>query len=345
MDAGAIVVGKTNLDQFATGLVGTRSPYGVCQNAYNPEYISGGSSSGSAVAVAGGLVSFSLGTDTAGSGRVPAAFNNIVGLKPTLGLVSASGVVPACRSIDCVSIFSGTCAEAELVLKVVAGTDPTDAFSRAASPTSAQVLPLESLRIGIPDQLNFFGNRDAESLFKAACDRVRKMGASIVTIDYAPFRRAGELLYDGPWVAERLLTPGNLLHENPEALRPEIRSILQSGSRYSATDAFRGWYQLAEFRRQAREHWTRMDALLVPTTGTIYRIKEIEADPIQLNRNLGLYTTFVNLLDLSALAVPAGLLPSGLPWGVTFIAPPFHEARLLELGAAFHNHVLSEGQS
>ena len=342
VDAGAIMVGKTNLDQFATGLVGTRSPYGICQNAFDPAWISGGSSSGSAVAVAAGLVPFSLGTDTAGSGRVPAAFNNLVGLKPTRGLVSAAGVVPACRSLDCVSIFASTCADAQLVLDLITGPDSADPLSR---PGPVAKLPgSHPLRIGLPDKLEFFGNGEAESLFESAVNRVRKIGGQIIPIDFSPFLRAGELLYSGPWVVERTLAAGPLLDKNSDALRPELRSILQDAAGYTAADVFDGMHTLAGFRRQADEQWARMDMLLAPTAPTIYRISEVEADPMRLNRNLGYYTTFVNLLDLCALAIPAGFLSTGLPWGVTFIAPAFQDGRLLPFAAAFHANLLSENK-
>ncbi|HUO09364.1 MAG TPA: allophanate hydrolase [Phycisphaerae bacterium] len=337
-DAGAIVVGKTNLDQFATGLVGTRSPYGACQNAIKPEYISGGSSAGSAVAVAGDLVSFSLGTDTAGSGRVPASFNNLVGLKPTRGLLSTTGVVPACRTLDCVSIFSKTCEEAEQVLSIAAGFDPLDPLSRSDPKTDGCESFGVGLRVGIPAaaQLEFFGNQEAADLFQQAITRTKQLGATITEIDYTPFAKTAALLYEGPWVAERLLAAGKLLHENPDALRPELRAILSGATRYTAADVFSAQVQLAALRRDADAQWQEMDIMLLPTTGTIYKIAEVDANPLQLNKNLGYYTNFVNLLDLSAVAVPNGLLSSGLPMGITFLAPAFSEKRLLHIGSAFH---------
>lgn len=341
-DAGAIVVGKTNLDQFATGLVGTRSPYGVCENAFDPEWISGGSSSGSAVAVASGLVSFALGTDTAGSGRVPASFNRLVGLKPTRGLIGASGVVPACRTLDCVSIFANSCADAASVLEVMAGRDSADPFSRAEQ--AGPHIPGASFRCGIPiiEQLEFFGNFGAAALYRDAIDRVTAMGGTIVEIDFQPFRDAADLLYDGPWVEERLIATTPLLRNNPSALRPELRTILEAADRFTATDVFKGFYKLAELRQKADAQWTQMDVLMLPTTGTIYTIAEVEADPLELNRNLGYYTNFANLLDLAAVAVPNGFLATGLPMGVTFLAPAFTDYALLKLGAAFHASVLKE---
>ena len=207
--AGAIVVGKTNLDQFATGLVGTRSPYGACENSIDPEYISGGSSAGSAVAVAQGLVSFSLGTDTAGSGRVPAAFNNLVGLKPTRGVLSTAGVVPACRTLDCVSIFARSCGDAELVLSVAAGEDLSDPLSRAVPKGVGSVME-GAFRCGVPaeGQLEFFGNSEAAGLFQRGVERAKQVGAEIVAIDYSPFARTAALLYEGPWIVERLQAAG-----------------------------------------------------------------------------------------------------------------------------------------
>ena len=245
VEAGAIVVGKTNMDQFATGLVGTRSPYGNCENAFNSQYISGGSSSGSAVAVAGGLCSFSLGTDTAGSGRVPAAFNNIVGLKPTRGLISTAGVVPACRSLDCVSVFAHSCADAQAVMEVAAGPDSSDELSRVGSTKGRAAGPL---RVGVPDHLEFFGNHDASAMFKAAVARVEAMGAQVFPIHFKAFSQAGDLLYDGAWVAERLLTAGELLRENPETLQPEIRAILHKAESLTAVDAFESMHKLAVYR-------------------------------------------------------------------------------------------------
>jgi allophanate hydrolase len=343
-DAGAIVVGKTNLDQFATGLVGTRSPYGACENAFDPAYIAGGSSSGSAVAVAAGLVSFSLGTDTAGSGRVPAAFNSVVGLKPTRGRISAAGVVPACRSLDCVSIFTNDCADAELLLRVAAGDEDADPLSRPVPPASAAPKELSDIRCGVPrpEQLEFFGDRGAATLFAAAVDRARAVGVEIVQIDFSPFREAAKLLYDGPWLAERLEAAGTLLRECPDAVRPELRAILKDADRFSAADVFRAQRTLAGLRRAAANEWGRMEVLLLPTAGTIYRIAEVEADPLRLNRNLGHYTNFVNLMDLCGVAVPAGFLPAGVPMGVTFLAPAFEESVVLRIGAAFHARLLAE---
>jgi allophanate hydrolase len=333
--AGAVPVGKTNLDQFATGLVGVRSPYGVPVNPFGREFIPGGSSSGSAVAVAAGLCDFALGTDTAGSGRVPASFNNLVGLKPTKGLLSTRGVVPACRSLDCVSIFTRTVGSAAEVLAVAAGYDAGDPFSRPARPPVAD--EKWPPRLGVPraDQLEFFGNAGAARLFAAAVARWRDFGATIVEIDYAPFAAAARLLYEGPWVAERYAAIKDFIERRPDALHPVTRRIIEGAKPLTATAAFEAGYRLAELRRQAETVWEHIDALLTPTAGTIYTLAEVAADPIRLNSNLGHYTNHFNLFDLCGLAVPAGFLPNGLPWGVTLSAPAFCDDRLLRLGAKF----------
>ncbi len=337
--AGAIVIGKTNLDQFATGLVGVRSPYGAPSSVFHPDYISGGSSSGSAVAVAAGLVSFALGTDTAGSGRVPAAFNNLVGWKPTKGLVSTRGLVPACRSLDCVSVFTLTCADATDVAAVVSGYDATDPYSRPApvGTAAAPALPA-AFRFGVPrsTQLEFFGDTAAANLYAAALARLRALGGQPVEIDFTPFAATAALLYAGPWVAERLaaITPFADLH--PEALHPVTAKIIGAARGLAAVEAFRAFYNLEELRRAAAAEWARMDVLLLPTTPTIYTHAEVAAEPVLLNSRLGTYTNFVNLLDLSALAVPAGFRPDGLPLGVTLMAPAFGDSALLALGARLH---------
>ncbi len=327
IDAGAILIGKTNMDQFATGLVGTRSPYGAVPNAFNPEFISAGSSSGSAVAVAAGLVTFSLGTDTAGSGRVPAALNNIIGLKPTRGLISTTGVVPACQSLDCISIFALTAHDADQVLSI-ATSDPIDCHSP----------PLNQLRIGIlalRDQ-EFFGNEGAKAIYNKSIDHLRQITTQITQIDFTPFRDAAKLLYGGPWVAERLAAIGPFLDQNSGALLPITRSIIETGRKFSAVDAFQGQYHLESLIQSAAQQWKKIDVLMLPTVGTTYRISEIEKSPIQLNTNLGHYTNFVNLMNFCAIAIPAGFLPTGLPMGVSFIAPPNHERLLLSLGDALH---------
>jgi len=338
-DAGAIVVGKTNLDQFAAGLVGTRSPYGACRNVFDGRYISGGSSSGSAVAVAAQLVDAALATDTAGSGRVPAAFNNIVGLKPTRGLLGMTGVVPACRSLDCVSILARTIDVAQQVFQAARGFDPEDPYARRAEDLPARVRHEGSgrFRFGVPaeGQLEFFGNHEVERLYRAAIERAQSLGGTRVTIDFAPFREAAGLLYEGPWLAERLAAIEGFLARRPEALLPVTRQILGAGSRYSAVDVFQGLHRLQALRRATASEFKKTDVLLLPTTGTIYTIAEVEAEPIALNRNLGYYTNFVNLLDLCVLAVPAGFQSNGLPAGVSFIAPAGADEGLAALGRRF----------
>jgi len=334
--AGAILVGKTNLDQFATGLVGVRSPYGVPRNPFNAAYLPGGSSSGSAVAVAAGLVSFSLGTDTAGSGRVPAAFNNIIGLKPTRGLISTRGAVPACRSLDCISIFSLTAADAAAVLRVAAGYDALDPFSRRqTSPARAMPRSFSGARIGVPRdaQLEFFGNPETPKLFSQAVER---LGAERVSIDFAPFLEAARLLYEGPWVAERYLAIRDFIERHPEALHPVTAQIIGGARKHSAIDAFAAYYRLKELQRRCAALWDDIDVLVTPTAGTIYRIAEVEADPVRLNSNLGYYTNFMNLLDLAAIAVPAGFQRDGLPFGITLVAPAFTDEALCALGDRAH---------
>jgi allophanate hydrolase len=333
--AGAIPVGKTNLDQFATGLNGTRSPYGACRNAFDPEYIAGGSSSGSAVATALGLTGFALGTDTAGSGRVPAAFNNLVGLKPTRGLVSTAGVVPACRTLDCVSVFTLTAADAQAVLDVAAGFDPRDPYSRPARP--ARVLPAPRFRFGVPPaaQLEFFGNREYAALFDAAVERMQALGGERVEIDFTPFLEAARLLYEGPWLAERYVAIRGFIESQPGALHPVTRAIIEKGRAPSAADAFMAMYRLADLRRAVEPILESVDVIVTPTAGTIYRRAELKADPLRPNSHLGYYTNFMNLLDLSAIALPAGFTAAGLPFGITLFADAFRESALLALGARF----------
>jgi allophanate hydrolase len=339
VQAGAIVLGKTNLDQFATGLVGTRTPYGICSSVFDERYVSGGSSSGSAVALAKGQVAFSLGTDTAGSGRVPAMFNALVGVKPTRGLLSTRGVVPACRSLDCVSIFTQTLSDAELLLETCAGFDPDDSYSRGREAVNG--LGDARLRIAVPrpEDLEFFGDHENADLFLAAVERVKGWGAEVTRFDLSPFREAAALLYSGPWVAERLTTVAELLEAKPEAIHPVVRGIVEGGRGYGADATFRAFYRLGELRLRATHVLAGCDALLLPTAPAHYTIQELLDNPLELNARLGTYTNFVNLLDLSALAVPAGFKTSGLPFGVTFMAPAFHDQRLLELGRRFTGEV------
>ena len=335
--AGAIVIGKTNLDQFATGLVGVRSPYGIPRNALKPDLVPGGSSSGSAVAVAAGLVPFALGTDTAGSGRVPAGLANIVGLKPSLGLVSTRGVLPACRTLDCVSVFTLTVDDAWAALAAMAGYDADDPYSRRralGSPGS----PPPHLRIGVPrpGQRIFFDDRVAEAADDVALARLAALGATLVEIDMTPFYDTARLLYEGPWVAERLLVIRDLLARDPEAVHPVTREITRGGEKPSAADAFATFYQLAAVRRLADQVFGDVAMLALPTAPTAYTVDAVLADPIRLNSRLGTYTNFVNLLDLCGLAVPAAIADDRTPIGLTLLAPGGQDAALAALGRAFH---------
>lgn len=332
--AGAIMMGKTNLDQFATGLVGARSPYGAPGCVFNRDYVSGGSSSGSAVAVGAGLVGFALGTDTAGSGRVPASFNNLVGLKPTKGRWSTTGLVPACRSLDCITVFAGDVAGAALVDSVAAGFDPSDPYSRHPE-TTAAIPPAFRFGLPRPEQRVFLGDAQAEVMFAAAVERLRAMGGRPVEIDIDPFLAAAQLLYAGPWVAERTAAVEELLKANPAAIQPTVRAILQGGAAYSAVDAFKAMYDMQAYARLAEQMWGEVDVLLLPTAPTIYRLAEVLAEPVALNANLGRYTNFVNLLDMSAVAVPAGFRDNATGFGVTLIGPAFADTALLDLARRY----------
>ena len=332
--AGAILVGKTNLDQFATGLVGTRSPYGSVPNSFRPEYISGGSSSGSAVAVARGLASFSLGTDTAGSGRVPAGLNNIVGLKPTRGLISARGVVPACQSLDCVSVFALTVPDALAVLNVAAGFDAEDPYSRQLALWPAACG--ERFRFAVPDPLEFYGDADARSAFDRALGMLEALGGRASKVDFSPFLEAASLLYEGPWVAERMAAIRPFFEEHAERMHPVVRQIIGAAAKYSATDLFQAMTRIQELRRKAGRVWDSADVLVVPTAPTAYTIEAVLAEPYQTNRRLGLYTNYVNLLDLAAVAVPASLRQDGVPCGITLLAPAGSDHMLGDLAQRFH---------
>jgi allophanate hydrolase len=330
IDAGAIPVGKTNLDQFATGLVGTRSPYGACKNSINPAYLSGGSSAGSAVSVALGLASFSLGTDTAGSGRVPAAFNYLVGIKPSLGLLSTSGVVPACRTLDCVSIFAKNVDDAGVVLQAAQGFDAEDAYSREAKNKPNFGV---SFRFGVPkpEQLAFFGNPETPQLFQQAIGQLEAIGGIALEIDFAPFIETATLLYQGPWVAERYAAIKDFFDANPDSIFPVTKQIIGNAAKFSAADTFNAMYQLKVLQRKAEEVWNDIDVLVTPTAGTIYTIAEVQADPIQTNTNLGYYTNFMNLLDMAAIAVPTGFQTNGLGFGITLSAPAFSDDALYNI--------------
>ncbi len=337
--AGALVIGKTNLDQFATGLNGTRSPYGAPRSVFDKAYVSGGSSSGSAVAVASGLATFALGTDTAGSGRVPASFNNLVGIKPTPGLVPNTGVIPACRSVDVVTVFAGTVGDGIAVRKVMEGYDAGDPFSREAEPCT---LPASGLRIGVPNgaEREFYGNKAYEALYDAAIERAKSLGATIVPFDYAPFREAAELLYNGPWVAERLAAVKDFIATNADDFDPTVRTIIEGARSYDAVAAFEGRYKLESLRQKTKVEWNKVDLLMLPTSPTTYTVEDMLADPIAKNGHFGRYTNFVNLFGYAAIAIPAGFDAAGhLPFGVTLIGPAFTDEALASFADRMHRAV------
>lgn len=335
--AGAIVIGKTNLDQFATGLVGVRTPYPVPRNPLRSDLIPGGSSSGSAVAVATGIVPVALGTDTAGSGRVPAMLNNIVGLKPSLGLVSTHGVVPACRTLDCVSIFALSVDDAWTALEAIAGYDAADIYSRERQIGQLGAAP-RGCTLGVPraDQRLFFGDARAASDYQAALDRLTRLGYALAEIDMTPFYETARLLYEGPWVAERYLAAKSVIEKDESALHPVTRQIIAAGAALRATDAFAAFYRLEALRRAVADIFKRIDALALPTAPTVYTIAQVNADPIRLNSNLGTYTNFVNLLDLCGVAVPAALHEDGTPFGISIIAPGGKDALAAAVARQFH---------
>jgi allophanate hydrolase len=335
--AGAIVIGKTNLDQFATGLVGVRSPYGIPKNPLRDDLLPGGSSSGSGVAVSAGLVPLTLGTDTAGSGRVPAMLNNIVGLKPSLGLISTAGVVPACRTLDCVSVFSLTVDDAMTALAAMAGPDGADPYSRNRPLKGMTPFPA-NLRLGIPrsGQLIFFGDKASEKAYGEALKRWTALGATLVEFDLEPYYETARLLYEGPWVAERYLVIRNLLASSPEAIHPVTREIIIAGQRLSAADTFAALYRLQALRKIAERTFAHIDALVLPTAPTAYTTAQVLANPLELNSRLGTYTNFVNLLDLCGLALPASMRSDGIPFGITLLAPAGHDAQLASIGRVFH---------
>ena len=336
-EAGAIIIGKTNLDQFATGLVGVRSPYGTPRNAIRADLIPGGSSSGSAVAVSAGLVPLALGTDTAGSGRVPAMLNNIVGLKPSLGLVSTAGVVPACRTLDCVSVFALTVDDAMTALKVMAGADGADPFSRNRPLAEMASFP-DGLKLGIPrnGQLIFFGDRHSEKAYGEALKRWSALGATLVEFDLEPFYETARLLYEGPWVAERYLVIRNLLASSPDSIHPVTRDITAAGARLTAADTFAALYRLQALRLVAERAFAQLDAIVLPTAPTAYTTAQVAGNPVELNSRLGTYTNFVNLLDLCGLALPASMRDDGIPFGITLLAPAGRDAQLASIGRVFH---------
>lgn len=339
-EAGALLIGRTNMDQFATGLVGVRSPHGAPRCVFDEDYVSGGSSSGSAVAVAAGLVSFSLGTDTAGSGRVPASYNNIVGIKPTKGLISAAGVVPACRSLDCVSVFAGSCAEGDLVRSLLEGVDERDPWTR---PGVSAHLPLSKPVVGVlaDDEKAFYGDSGAASIYEDVLTRAKDLGWELREFNFAPFREAAQLLYQGPWVAERQAAVGDFIASNKEKCDATVAEIISGAPALSARDAFEGIYKLQAFKATCDKEFEGLDFVLLPTTGTHYKVEDVLADPIKLNSTLGHYTNFFNLLDYAGVAIPAGFR-DGRPWGVTLAGPAFSDASLARLADMLHR-TMKEG--
>ncbi|MCM3884092.1 allophanate hydrolase [Frankia sp. R82] len=340
--AGAVCLGKTNLDQFATGLSGARSPYGTPVSPFDPTMIAGGSSSGSGVAVAAGLVTFAIGTDTAGSGRVPAALTNVVGIKPSRGLVSTRGLVPACRSLDCLSVFALSVADARLALSVMAGYDPADPYSRRLPAVTAlgqgtSSASARGLRVAVarPQDLVFFGDDGARAVHEHGRALLRDLGAELTLVDLEPFLAAGRLLYEGPWLAERFASVGEFVLARPGEVHPTVRAVIEPGATITGVEVHRGLARLRALRRQVEQLWQDVDALVLPTVPTSYPVASVLADPIGLNSRLGRYTTFANLLDLAAVAVPVGF-SGGLPHGVTLMAPAGQDAFLADLGARLH---------
>jgi allophanate hydrolase len=342
LDAGAIVIGKTNMDQLAIGLVGVRSPYGVAHNAFDPAFVPGGSSAGSGVAVGAGLVSFALGNDAAGSGRVPAAFNNVVGVKPTPGLVSNTAVVGGgtAKTLETISIFALTVGDGMDVLRLIAGYDPDDLFSKTEARfcnLAAQHAP-ERFRFAVPNarDLVFFGDADAARLFEAAVAQLESLGGTAVEVDYAVFMQAQQLLYEGPFLAERNVSIEPMIAGHEDALHPATKAILATARDWTARDAYRAIHRLAQLKRDARRLLAGTDVFVVPTTPTIYRVAEVEAEPLLLNARLGTYTNFVNLMGMCGIAVPSGFRADGLPLGITVLADAFVEAKAAAIAAAFH---------
>lgn len=336
IDAGAIPIGKTNMDQFATGLNGTRSPYGICKNSINPDYISGGSSSGSAIAVALNLVSFSLGTDTAGSGRVPAALNNLIGLKPTKGLLSNKGLVPACLSLDSISIFANTVEDAQMVFSQAQGENTELGYSRENpyhNHSRYFGLSSDTLTFGIipEEQLKFFGDTAYQQAYQLYLETLKNAGIQLKTIDYQPFDEAALLLYEGPWVTERYIAIEEIIEHHPEAVEPTVRSIIQGGKTPLASDLFKAQYRLEDLKKQCYQQLKDIDCLLTPTIGKAFTIKELVENPISANSDLGYYTNFMNLLDLSAIALPANQADSGMPFGITLASFAYHDQKLLSI--------------
>jgi allophanate hydrolase len=335
---GAIPLGKTNLDQFATGLNGSRSPYGACPNSVLPQYPSGGSSAGSSLAVALGVASFSLGTDTAGSGRVPAALNNLVGMKATKGLISTAGVVPACRTLDCVTTFTATAREASQLLALTARLDPRDEYSRANPRWNdgSAFGAVRPLRFGVPrsQDLEFFGCKQGPLLFRDAVAQLTALGGEAVELDFSPFLEAARLLYEGPWVAERYSVAGELMEKTPEAVLPVIRAVLAKAPAVSGVQTFRAQYRLQALKALCDKALENLDCVVTPTIGRPVTLAELDAEPVLRNAELGYYTNFMNLLDYAAVAVPSGFMDNDLPWGVTLFGRAFTDQYLLSVADA-----------
>ncbi|WP_278378731.1 allophanate hydrolase [Stutzerimonas kunmingensis] len=333
---GAVPLGKTNLDQFATGLNGTRSPYGECRNSVHPDYPSGGSSAGSSLAVALGLASFALGTDTAGSGRVPAALNNLVGLKASKGLISTAGVVPACRTLDCVTFFTATAAEASQLLALTARLDPRDEYSRT-NPLwndGSAFGQVKSFRFGVPSQLEFLGCAESPALFAATIEQLKAIGGEPVEVDFAPFLEAARLLYEGPWVAERYSVAGELIEQQPDAVLPVIKAVLEKAPGTTAVQLFEAQYRLQQLKAICDRIMAEVDCVLTPAYPRPVTLAELHAEPVKRNSDLGYYTNFMNMLDYAAVAVPAGVMENELPWGVTLFGRVFTDQYLLSLADA-----------
>ncbi|MBM7060375.1 allophanate hydrolase [Pseudomonas sp. UL073] len=338
---GAVPLGKANLDQFATGLNGTRSPYGACPNSVHPDYPSGGSSSGSSLAVALGVASFALGTDTAGSGRVPAALNNLIGLKATKGLISTAGLVPACRTLDCITYFTATAREASQLLALTAKRDPRDEYSRSNplwNDASAFGAPRKGFRFGVPKQLEFLGCTESPALFAASIEQLKALGGEAVEIDFAPFLEAARLLYEGPWVAERYSLAGELIEQQPDAVLPVIRAVLEKAPSVSGVETFRAQYRLQALKILCDAILSDLDCVLTPAYPRPVTLAELAAEPVKRNSDLGYYTNFMNMLDYAAVAVPAGFMANGLPWGVTLFGRAFTDQYLLGLADALQRH-------
>lgn len=335
---GAIPLGKTNLDQFATGLNGTRSPYGICRNSVHPDYPSGGSSAGSSLAVALGVASFALGTDTAGSGRVPAALNNLIGLKATKGLVSTAGVVPACRTLDCTTFFTVTAAEASFLLDLVARRDPKDEYSRSNfgwNTGRAFGKPSQGFQFGVPAQLEFMGCSETKQIFENTITQLKNMGGVAVEVDFTSFFEAARLLYEGPWVAERYSVAGELIEKDPETVLPVIRDVLVKAPAATAVQAFEAQYRLQALKVKTDKIVNELDFIVTPAYPRPVTIAELQAEPVKRNSDLGTYTNFMNLLDYAAVAVPAGFMSNSLPSGVTFFGRAFTDQYLLSVADAF----------